>query len=148
MWRVLRNAPALLQLLRLHRQVQRALRHDSLAQVLAAFPGCTVGAEQNAASVRDVELFTRWLRRLAPRLSTQRSVCLDQAIALRAFFAQRGVDVALKIGVKRAPFAAHAWLEVAGIAILERADVQQEFHCFQPLPEGTMAQLMKPVSKP
>ena len=74
----------------------------------------------------------RWLRRFGnlpkrlPRLGRWLnqvlgpSACLDQAIALRAFLNARGLPAELKIGTRRLPdqgFTAHAWVELAGIAL-------------------------------
>jgi hypothetical protein len=69
---------------------------------------------------------------------------LDQALALTCFMRQKAWPVALKIGVRRVPdrgIAAHAWIELDGLPVLEADTVQSDFVCFEPLPEGTLAQL-------
>ena len=73
--------------------------------------------------------FGRWLNKvLGP------SACLDQAIALRAFLIARGLPAELKIGTRRLPdqgFVAHAWVELAGIALGERADTNAQHVLFE-----------------
>ena len=97
-----------------------------------------------------------WLRRFAnlptrlPRLGRWLnqvlgpSACLDQAIALRAFLHARGLPAELKIGTRRVAnshsahqgsadqgFAAHAWVELAGIALGEPSDTQTQYVLFE-----------------
>lgn len=62
------------------------------------------------------------------------SACLDQAIALRAFLKARGLPAELKIGTRRLPdhgFTAHAWVELAGIALGEPGDASAQHMVFE-----------------
>jgi Transglutaminase-like superfamily len=135
-------------LLRVHHKVQRALKLAPFDQLLAQFKTSAVlqsKPEKNALA--SAIFYTRWLRRYAGRFRKP-SACLDQAIALRYFLAQQGIAAELKIGVKRQPFAAHAWIEVAGTPVLESDHVQRDFVCFDVLPEGTIALLNPAENKP
>ena len=51
--------------------------------------------------------------------SPWRTSCLRQALALWLLLRRRGLDAQLKIGVIRreAPFMAHAWVELGGVAL-------------------------------
>jgi hypothetical protein len=65
--------------------------------------------------------------------------CLTQALAAKALLARRGVAARLRIGVAKdaqQTLAAHAWLEVAGHALIGGAILQE----YTPLPdlEGTV----------
>jgi hypothetical protein len=53
--------------------------------------------------------------------------CLPRSLALYAFLAGAGFSVAHRIGVRRYPFAAHAWVENHGVAILEVPGVTESY---------------------
>ena len=142
------NLPSLLLL---DLRVRGQLRRSGFAAALSAFsrsnsqPGSelTVLGPSELAFAQSAAL---WLRRFAnlpqrlPRFGRWLnkmlgpSVCLDQAIALRAFLHARGLPAELKIGTRRLPdqgFVAHAWVELAGIALGERADTAAQHALFE-----------------
>lgn len=134
-------------LLRTHQKVQSALAQLPFDQVLAQFtPQPLSQTVPQAADVLLARFFTRFLRRYAGRFRGK-SACLDQSIALRQFLAEIGIASVLKIGVKRQPFAAHAWLEINDVPVLEANHVKRDFVCFDSLPEGTIALLNPALSK-
>ena len=130
-------------LLRTHRKVQHALATQRLDQVLTQFKSRRLLELQTPSNMALAAFFTRCLRRYAGRFRRP-SACLDQAIALQYFLTEQGIAAELKIGVKRSPFAAHAWIEVSGAPVLEPANIQSDFICFEQLPEGTIA-LLNPI---
>ena len=130
-------------LLHTHKLVQRALATQRFDQVLAQFKSRPLLEVQTQSNSVLAMFFTRWLRRYAGRFRRP-SACLDQAIALQYFLTEQGIAAVLKIGVKRSPFAAHAWIEVDGLPVLEPARIERDFICFEQLPEGTIA-LLNPI---
>lgn len=62
-----------------------------------------------------------------------RAICLEQSVALYVLLRRRGVEAVLRIGAQPYPFQAHAWVEVEGQPILEKAD---DLVRFVPFPEG------------
>ena len=66
-------------------------------------------------SVRRLEWAVRWASRAVPR-----ATCLTQALALNHLLAYHGYPCVLHIGVNndRGRFAAHAWVELHGTALL------------------------------
>jgi hypothetical protein len=62
--------------------------------------------------------------------------CLPRALALRQMLAKRGIPSALRIGVRKeaATIAAHAWIEVEGVAIGEPAAIEERFRALLPAP--------------
>lgn len=63
----------------------------------------------------------------------RRALCLEQSLALHVLLRRRGVPSELKLGVKARPFYAHAWVEVDGRAVNERADLPQQLATFSEL---------------
>jgi hypothetical protein len=53
----------------------------------------------------------------------RRALCLEQSLALTWLLRRRGVRAELRVGVQPRPFYAHAWVEVAGRALNEPADL-------------------------
>jgi hypothetical protein len=62
-----------------------------------------------------------------------RAICLEQSVALYLLLRRRGVAAVLRIGAQPYPFQAHAWVEVDGQPVLEKADDLVRFVAF---PEG------------
>ena len=68
--------------------------------------------------------------------------CLPRAIALQRMLARRGIPATLRIGVRKAPedaggartIAAHAWVEVDGIALGEPEAIAERFLPLLPPP--------------
>jgi hypothetical protein len=126
------NLPSLLLL---DLRVRACLRQSGFAAALSAFaatklptrhPKSTDLAAALAAALwlrrfanlsNRMPMFARWLNAVVGP-----SACLDQSITLRAYLVARGLPAELKIGTRRGPgsgFAAHAWVELAGIALGE-----------------------------
>ena len=78
-----------------------------------------------------------WLNRLP---WPWRTTCLKRAAIMYALLRRTGVDVELRVGVKRQPdrsFAAHAWLMRDGHAYLEhQASTYQSFQVIAAFPES------------
>jgi hypothetical protein len=72
-----------------------------------------------------------WAITAAARHLPLRSTCLVESLAARAMLQRRGIDCALRLGVRRAadpsPFAAHAWLEHHGAVVLGQVDDLSEY---------------------
>lgn len=61
-----------------------------------------------------------------------RAICLEQSLALYLLLRRRGVAAELRLGAKPFPFAAHAWVEVAGEPVDE---VAEAIAAYLPFPE-------------
>jgi hypothetical protein len=59
----------------------------------------------------------------AASLYPRRALCLEQSLVLFVLLRRRGIAAELRFGVRPYPFLAHAWIEVAGEPLHERADV-------------------------
>jgi len=142
------NLPSLL-LLDLRVRVQ--LRRFGFATALSAFSQSQAKPKRERTQPGPSEVVfaqaaALWLRRFAnlpkrlPRLGRWLnkvlgpSACLDQAIALRAFLNARGLPAELKIGTRRLPdqgFTAHAWVELAGVALGEPVEASGQHVLFE-----------------
>ena len=73
------------------------------------------------------------LVRLAARRNLFRINCLPQALILWWLLKRQGIESELRIGVRKgaAPFEAHAWVEVNGVALNEAADLHERFQPFE-----------------
>lgn len=71
---------------------------------------------------------TLWAVRRATRYYYRRRLdCLPRALAIFVLLRSRGVSATLRIGVKRYPFGAHAWVECLGGVLDEKiGDWQHE----------------------
>ena len=83
-----------------------------------------------------------WLNRLP---WPWRTTCLKRAAIMYALLRRTGVDVELRVGVKRQPdrsFAAHAWLMRDGLAYLEHpASTYKSFQVIAAFPESVTTPL-------
>jgi hypothetical protein len=74
---------------------------------------------------------TAWAITAAARHLPLRTTCLVESLAARAMLQRRGIDCALRLGVRRAadlsPFTAHAWLEHQGAVVLGQVDDLSEY---------------------
>lgn len=59
---------------------------------------------------------------LRPLLHTSRNRCLQDSLALVRFLASEGMAAHWVIGVKSAPFAAHAWVQTGGLVLNDLHD--------------------------
>lgn len=64
--------------------------------------------------------------------NTTQTTCLPRSLTLWWLLARRGVEAALRIGVRveQGVFTAHAWVEVQGRVISDRADVRSLYAPF------------------
>lgn len=73
------------------------------------------------AELEDISAASRvaYIARAVGARSPWRTSCLRQALALWLLLRRRGLDAQLKIGVirRQAPFMAHAWVELGGVAL-------------------------------
>jgi hypothetical protein len=90
--------------------------HDLRSDLRAASPALETGMEPVAAW-RLAHIVTRVLRRLPSD-----SRCLFRSLTLMCMLERRGIAQTLVIAVRPQPFAAHAWIEVEGQAMLPDAD--------------------------
>lgn len=83
-------------------------RFAPMAVTKAAESGDLAAAQRTASIARAVGARSPW-----------RTSCLRQALALWLLLRRRGLDAQLKIGViqRQAPFMAHAWVELGGVAL-------------------------------
>ena len=70
---------------------------------------------------------------LAAAFYPRRAACLEQSLALYLLLRRRGVAADLKLGVQPLPFYAHAWVEVAGRPVDERAGLTLQLATFSGL---------------
>lgn len=100
-----------------------ALRAGGIRRAVS-FARAWGGRGQPVGSASDPELVRRTVRRVArvAAFFPGRAECLEQSLALLVLLRRRGLDVALRIGVERRPFTAHAWVEHAGRPINESAE--------------------------
>lgn len=142
------NLPSLLLL---DLRVRGELRRFGFAAALSTFAQANTKPCPKFATLGPNELAfaqsaAKWLRRFAnlpkrlPRLGRWLnqvlgpSACLDQAIALRTFLNARGLPAELKIGTRRLAdqgFTAHAWVELAGIALGEPNEANAQHVVFE-----------------
>lgn len=52
----------------------------------------------------------------------RRAICLEQSLVLYRVLRRRDQPARLRVGVRPLPFAAHAWVECAGIPVNEQPD--------------------------
>lgn len=91
---------------------------EAARNVAATFPKPSTAEQRTAAGVRLGAAVERTLR-VVPLDSR----CLVKALVLTRMLSRRGIDSSFVIGVRpRSDFAAHAWLERDGIALLPTAE--------------------------
>lgn len=56
-----------------------------------------------------------------------RSMCLEQSMLVFFLLRRREIDAHLRLGVQHYPFAAHAWVEIDGVAVTESPEVVSRF---------------------
>lgn len=57
----------------------------------------------------------------------KRALCLQRSVVAVALLRRLGVPARFVYGVQQLPFKAHAWVEVAGVVVNDRPDVQREY---------------------
>jgi transglutaminase superfamily protein len=101
-------------------QVRAALRRRDFRAVVADLRVADTPAQRHPelAAARLADVVRRTLASAPPR-----SRCLVQSLVLTRLLARRGIESSLVIAVSPGRrFAAHAWVESAGIELLPRAD--------------------------
>lgn len=84
---------------------------------------------RRAADVAPLEVQRRKVRRTVEAVRTascyyhrRRLDCLPRSLAIYVLLRRQGVPATLRIGVKRFPFAAHAWVECLGEVLDDSID--------------------------
>ena len=85
-----------------------------------------------AARRRTVRRATEAVRTATRYYYRRRLDCLPRAIAIYVLLRRRGVPATLRIGVKRFPFAAHAWVECLG-DVLDGSTDDWQHECYVPI---------------
>ncbi|HUP90244.1 MAG TPA: lasso peptide biosynthesis B2 protein [Longimicrobiales bacterium] len=118
----MKKAPSFLRSLMLLCVVDVALRTIGFARVnrVAARIGAT------GTRTDDVAAVMRQVIR-ATAMYPGRSLCLEQSVAAMFLLRRRGVDARVRLGVQHYPFAAHAWVEIDGVAVTETEEVVNRF---------------------
>lgn len=109
-------------------RIHRALLHTGLDATrrrylsngtVASLGRCDAGAARDIAHLVAV----------AARYGPVSGSCLSRALTLCRLLQRRGIAAELRIGVRRdaGDFAAHAWVEVCGEVVNDRADVATRF---------------------
>ena len=70
--------------------------------------------------------------RIAANHGLFRANCLEQSLTLSWLLKRRGIETDLRIGAQKheGKFAAHAWIELDGVAINDSHDVGERFPVF------------------
>jgi len=78
------------------------------------------------------------LFRIAVRNHLWQMNCLRRSLALRLLLARRGVEAGLVLGVRKegAAIEGHAWLQINGTVINDRADIARQFTPLQDASEA------------
>lgn len=107
-------------------RVRRLMRRDEPERVVRALRAQVSDAAAGVVLERENEVFVAWrlaraMEKVLKRLPSD-SRCLFSSLTLIGMLERRGIDQALLIAVRPRPFAAHAWVEVEGEAVLPDAD--------------------------
>ncbi len=99
-------------------------RHPSFAELLEQLRSIPVAPCEPAPDVVDrvkaaIDEACIWYPR--------RAVCLQRSAVAVALLRSLGVRAQFVYGVQQLPFKAHAWVEVAGMVVNDRQEVQQEY---------------------
>jgi transglutaminase superfamily protein len=116
-----------LEVLRTYLQVRWVMRDDDAQRAVHRL---RTGAGSTAGPVSEdelhLELVSAWRLARATRKVLERlpsdSRCLFRSLTLLCMLERRHIPQTLVIAVRPRPFGAHAWIEVAGHAILPDAD--------------------------
>lgn len=91
---------------------------------------------RGAADIERARAMARMVS-LAAAYGPYRATCLKKALVLHWMLARIGIAAELKIGVRKGVSAgveAHAWVEIAGVVLLDSSDVAQRFAAFDEPP--------------
>ena len=106
----------LYDLLKLHPRSFRAL-HRRIQNWPVARRGVVAGADERVREA--IERACVWYPRT--------SLCLPRSAVVTCLLRDAGVPAQMVIGVQKIPFKAHAWVEVEGRVVNDRAEVQLEY---------------------
>ena len=107
-------------------RVRWLMRRDEPELVVRALRAQVSNSTPGVELERQNEVFVAWrlaraMEKVLTRLPSD-SRCLFSSLTLIGMLERRGIDQALLIAVRPRPFAAHAWVEVEGEAVLPDAD--------------------------
>jgi hypothetical protein len=83
--------------------------------------------EQRTVAAEQVKSLVTIYERLRPLLFTARDASLFDSLVLVEFLAKYGIFPELILGVKPAPFAAHAWVQADGLVLGDRSEYAAKF---------------------
>ena len=107
-------------------RVRWLMRRDEPERVVRALRAQVSDSRPGGELERENEVFAAWrlaraMEKVLKRLPSD-SRCLFSSLTLIGMLERRGIDQELLIAVRPQPFAAHAWVEVEGEAVLPDAD--------------------------
>jgi hypothetical protein len=107
-------------------RVRWLMRRDEPERVVRALRAQASGSSPEVDLERENEIFVAWrlaraMEKVLTRLPSD-SRCLFSSLTLIGLLERRGIEQTLLIAVRAQPFAAHAWVEVEGEAVLPDAD--------------------------
>ena len=85
---------------------------------------CTLSAEEVK---RQVDVLTRSIRIIRRFDLRRRRECLPRALAVHRLLCRGGVPAKFRLGIRTAPFGAHAWVEVHGEVVSDYGDEATEY---------------------
>lgn len=113
-------------------------KDESLAVLLSSAEELTRDARAPDLTADNVALTIRGVRRglaLARLLDSRpRPDCLPRALAAFVVLRRSGVDASLRVGARKYPFAAHAWVEVDGLCVTDRVAEWTLYHPMLSIP--------------
>ncbi len=107
-------------------KVKRSLRRSGLSGTIRAIQRIPF-QDLNLSSARLAVILRAYWAARRP-FAQGNPDCLSRSLALFRTLRQAGVDASVCIGVRKCPFAAHAWVEAGGLLLNDRLDnVEQYF---------------------
>jgi hypothetical protein len=113
-------------------RVRWVMRDDDAARAVRRLRVGAAGGSQGPQtdSDRDRQVLAAWrlalaTRKVLGRLPTD-SRCLFSSLTLMSMLERRGIRQTVVVAVRPRPFAAHAWVEVGGEAVLPAAETGYE----------------------
>jgi hypothetical protein len=107
-------------------RVRRQMRGGNAESAVPSLRARVTPVERGVELASGEELVAAWrlaraTRRVLTRLPAD-SRCLFRSLTLMCMLERRGISQVVVIAVRPRPFAAHAWVEVEGTAVLPDAD--------------------------
>ena len=112
-----------LEVLLTYVRVRWVMRNEDASCAVRALRTCALGSPIGHEERRELVVARRLARIVSRvlRLLPSDSRCLFRSLTLMCMLERRGISQSLVIAVRPDPFAAHAWIEVAGEAMLPDA---------------------------